>query len=156
LGLLVGIDRSVTALKFAADASGPPRKDDGHAPLWIAGDALRLPLADRSVEVAVCSLFLHHLEQPQIVTILQEAARVARRAVVVGELVRSWPAWIATYIATRVLSRSWIFHADGPRSVRAAFRARELRELAATAGLLGAQVRRVFPFRYIMTWQRPR
>jgi ubiquinone/menaquinone biosynthesis C-methylase UbiE len=116
---------------------------------------LRLPIADHGVDVVTCSLFLHHFDEPEVIMILQEACRVARRAIVVGELVRSRSAWLLTCLVTRLMSRSWIFHVDGPRSVRAAFRANELRNLAGQAGLLPVTVKRVFPFRYVMTWRRP-
>lgn len=171
---LIGLDRSLDALRYArcearasshADGDSQPLpteqwhtiqgKSRGESMRWIAGDALRLPFADGSVDVAVCSLFLHHFDSEESTIILREAARVARRGVIIGELVRSWPAWVGTYVVTRALSRSWIFHTDGPRSVRASFRAGELQTLAGRAGMRGAHVRRVFPFRYIMIWQKP-
>jgi len=146
-GRLIGLDVSSVALAFARE-----RQPGIH---WVAGEAKRLPLADRSVDVVTCSLFLHHFDEPDAITILREAARVARRAVIVGELVRSSLAWTLTYLTTRTLSRSWIFHVDGPRSVRAAFRAGELRALAGQAGLEPVKIRRCFPLRYLMIWHKP-
>lgn len=53
------------------------------APHIIAGSALEIPLADDSVDVAVCIRLLHHFKSPELrIRTLQELARVARVAVV--------------------------------------------------------------------------
>ncbi|GAB4142066.1 MAG: hypothetical protein Fur0037_09120 [Planctomycetota bacterium] len=54
------------------------------APPCAVGDALRLPLADRAVDGVVVMRFLHHLEPGLARRALAEAARVARRFVVVS------------------------------------------------------------------------
>lgn len=144
---LFGLDRSNFALSSA-------RRWNGSGIRWICGDATNIPLADASVDVVTCSLLLHHFDEPGAEAILREAARVARRGVVIGDLSRSSLAWAATWTATRMLSRSRIFHVDGPRSVRAAYRREELAELARRAGLAGAMVVQRFPFRLMLTWRR--
>jgi ubiquinone/menaquinone biosynthesis C-methylase UbiE len=146
-GNLVGIDVSHFALTCG-------RKWQGPAFLGVVGDVRRVPLADDSVDVVTSQLLLHHFEGPEIVVILREAARVARRGVVIADLSRSWLAWGLTWLTTRLVSRSRIFHHDGPRSVRAAHRARELAEYAERAGLMRARVRRVFPFRLVLVWRK--
>lgn len=146
-GLLIGLDRSEFALQCA-------RTWHGRVAQYAATDARRLPFSDNSIDVVTCSLFLHHFDDPEAIVILHEAARVCRRGVVVADLARSWPAWVLTWLATRIVSRSWIFHVDGPRSVRAAFRASELADLAQQAGLAGARVECRFPFRLQLIWRK--
>lgn len=141
-----GIDRSEFALKLAA--AGVP------AGSWIVADVRRLPLAAGSIDVVVCTLLLHHFDPDDVVAVLGEAARVARSAVVVSDLTRSRLALAATWLATRVLSRSWVFHTDGARSVRAAFTAAEMRTLARRADMHGAKVVSQFPFRMLLAWQK--
>jgi len=145
--LLIGLDRSAFALHCAA-------RWHPHDLRWVAADARHIPLADNSVDVVTSSLFLHHFGATDAVDLLREAARVARRGVVIGDLARSWPAWALTGLVTRVLTRSRLVHVDGPRSVRAAFGAAELADLADQAGLDGASVERQFPFRLILTWTK--
>lgn len=145
---LIGLDQSAHSVSQA-------QRWHGDALEFIVGDARRIPLDDASVDVATCSLFLHHFDEDDVVRILAEMARVARRGVVVGDLSRSTLAWALTWASTRVLSRSRLFHVDGPRSVRAAFRQRELLNIARRAGLTGARARSVFPFRYILSWSKP-
>lgn len=112
----------------------------------VAGDAFHLPIRPRSVDFVFCSLFLHHFEDAQVVALLAEFARAARRAVLAIDLERSRIAY-HFLPATR-----WIFHwdpimlNDGPISVRASFRKHELLALAGRAGLERPRVRRHTPW----------
>lgn len=147
--LLIGTDRSPFALTDARAYLAAVQ-----SARFVAGDAMRLPFADRSLDVVVCSLLLHHFDSDGAIRFLQEAARVACRAVIVGDLNRNRLAWAMTWLFTRLTSRSRIFHVDGPRSVRAAYRPEEVRALTNAAGLRMATVQPSFPFRWIMIWQR--
>lgn len=101
----------------------------------VRGDALSLPLGDGGVDVALASLFLHHLDDDAAVRLLCELARVARTGVVVSDIVRHPLA----LLGIRVLTRLGPFHPmtrhDGALSVRRAYTEAELRDLAARAGL---------------------
>ncbi|MGH9467896.1 MAG: methyltransferase domain-containing protein [Terriglobales bacterium] len=94
----------------------------------VAGDALRLPFADRSFEVVMCNLFLHHFHGAAAGQVLGEMARVARRAVVINDLERHWAAYAAIWLLRPRFSR--ITRYDGPRSVRQAYTAEEMEQLA--------------------------
>lgn len=106
----------------------------------LLGNAFQLPFADDSFEYVMCSLFLHHFTDPEVVELLSEFRRVAQRGVLVCDLERN----ILPYLflpATKPLFR-WqrlTLH-DGPISVRAAFRKVELSELARKAGLKNIDV----------------
>ena len=52
-------------------------------------DGRSLPWPDRSFDVVHASLLVHHLEPPEALAFLREAARVARLGVVVNDLVRA-------------------------------------------------------------------
>ncbi|MEO1717025.1 MAG: metalloregulator ArsR/SmtB family transcription factor [Planctomycetota bacterium] len=68
---VLAVDQSEAMLETAAAVLG------SHANIeLICGDLEAVPLADRSVDAAVISLVLHHVENPQAV--LAEAARVLR------------------------------------------------------------------------------
>lgn len=151
---LIGLDRSPFAIANARAHLRQSQTALNQPVEFAVGDALQLPFADQSVDFVICSLLLHHFDPEDAVRLLQEAARVARHAVVIGDLDRSTLAWLLTWIVTRLISRSRLFHVDGPRSVRAAYRPAELLRLAIQAGLRTATVRKVFPFRWTMIWQR--
>jgi SAM-dependent methyltransferase len=109
---------------------------------WSAGlpirflrlDARRLPFRDRSVDVVLCSLMLHHLTEADAVGALRELARVARRRLIVNDLRRSRVAYALIWLITR-FSRNPLTRYDSPVSVERAFTPGELTTLAREAGL---------------------
>jgi SAM-dependent methyltransferase len=141
-----GCDLSPTAIESAARA----------APglTFFVHDALRDPLP-AGYDVVTCSLFLHHLSDEDAVTLLGRLAAAAGRMVLVNDLARSRFNFAAVWAACRLLTRSPVVRFDGPASVRSAFTAAEAAALAARAGLAGAVVRRRFPCRYLLRWDRP-
>ena len=120
----------------------------------LAADVTALPFPPASFDFVLSMLFLHHFSDEGVTSILREASRVARMGIVIGDLTRSRVAWITTWLATHATSRSRVFHVDGPRSVRAAFRPAELKSLTQYAGLRNATVARRFPFRMILVWKK--
>ena len=141
-----GVDFSPVALSLAA-ATVPSGS-------WIAADVRQLPLASGTIDVVMCTLLLHHFDHQDAIAVLAEAARVARIAVLVSDLTRSPIAWAVTWLATRILSRSWVFHIDGPRSVRGAYVPAEMQDLARRAGMQNAILTRQFPFRMLLLWHK--
>jgi SAM-dependent methyltransferase len=102
-------------------------------PEAVVGDALDLPFPPCSFDLVSCSLFLHHLEPGAIKRFVQEALRVARIALVINDLRRSWPHWLMV-ASSRPLFRSRMAWRDGVVSVRRAYTEPELRTLLAGAG----------------------
>ncbi|GJM23969.1 MAG: hypothetical protein DHS20C16_03840 [Phycisphaerae bacterium] len=145
----VGLDRSPFAISDAQSHVGAAQTTE-----FVVGNALQLPFASQSIEVVVCSLLLHHFDPEEATKLLKEASRVASKAVVVSDLDRTALAWLVTWTATRLMSRSRLFRVDGPLSVRAAFRPAEALDLATGAGMARATVRKAFPFRWMMIWRR--
>ena len=78
--------------------------------------------------------------------------RQAGAHLLVQDLVRSRWGYVLAWTGLRILSRSRVAHSDGPLSVRAGFRPEELLDLAREAGLDGAQVRRAWPERLVLSW----
>jgi ubiquinone/menaquinone biosynthesis C-methylase UbiE len=113
--------------------------------VFLQGDALALPLSPASVDMAISSLTLHHLEPGPAQRCLAEMEAVARLGWVVNDLARSRAAWALVWLATRAFARSAVSRHDGPLSVRRAYTADEMRALCERAGLAGARVRR-YPF----------
>jgi ubiquinone/menaquinone biosynthesis C-methylase UbiE len=134
---VVATDVHASTLRLAREhVAGEPGVETALA------DALCLPYADGTFDVAMMNMALHHFDEEHAVRALRELRRVAHRAVVVTDLVRSRPA----LLGARLLSLTvWLAHPvtrhDGPNSVRAAFTAAELRGRARRAGLERARVR---------------
>ena len=70
------------------------------------------------------------------------------------DLIRSHVDLLLTWIGTRLLSRSPIVQIDGPLSVGGAFQLDEVAQLAAAAGLVGAEISRFWPERFLLSWSR--
>ena len=105
-------------------------------------------------DVAVSSLFLHHLEDDAAVAVLRSMAAAARMGIVISDLVRSGLGLALAVLGTTVLSGSRVARVDGPRSVRAARTPAEYRRLLDAAGLATASIRRTWPERVLLTWSR--
>lgn len=95
----------------------------------ITGDARRLPLADKSVDIVTCSLVLHHLDEADALVMLRECDRVARQRVIIAELERSWLAILLLWIVSFPLRFHPISRHDGAVSIRRGFLAGELKRL---------------------------
>lgn len=118
----------------------------------LCGDALRLPVADGAVDVAVCSQLLHHFAEPEALIVLRELDRVARRRVVVSDLRRSWLAAAGIWLASFPLRFHPVSRHDGVVSVLRGFTARELSALVREATGREARVRRHPGFRLTASW----
>lgn len=88
---VVGLDLHPTTLELAQEharaswkLAEPPRLE------FVRGDALALPLGDRAVDYVICSMFLHHLRGADAKRVVGEMVRVARRGVIVNDLLRTW------------------------------------------------------------------
>jgi ubiquinone/menaquinone biosynthesis C-methylase UbiE len=100
---------------------------------FLRGDAACLPLRSASVDLALCTLALHHFTEEAAVAALAEMRRVARSWAVVGDLCRAPVAYAAVWFATRFTPNP-MTRKDGPLSVQRAFTPEELRALATQAG----------------------
>jgi ubiquinone/menaquinone biosynthesis C-methylase UbiE len=77
-GDVVGLDQSKRMLQLAQEQAPSAR--------FVQGDALDLPFENDSFERAFASYFYCHLEEPERVTFLAEARRVAPELVIVGSV----------------------------------------------------------------------
>jgi ubiquinone/menaquinone biosynthesis C-methylase UbiE len=137
----LGIEKSETLARIAAD----------HTTVMSA-DALRLPLADHSVDIVMCSQVLHHFERAQAMAVLREMHRVARRRVIVSDLRRSWIAAAGIWLASFPLLFHPVSRHDGVLSVLRGFTRRELGELVQQSVGQGADVRYRLGFRVTASW----
>ncbi len=145
-----GCDVSGTAVRFAAENAarrGLPAR-------FFELDCIEDELPS-DYDAIVCTLFLHHLGRGEILKLFASAIRSGARLVLASDLVRSRAGYWLAILATRLLTRSEVVHADGPRSVERAFSVEEMRGVVRDAGLAGATVRRAWPFRMLVEWERP-
>lgn len=147
---IVALEAHPTILRYAARAAdGTP---EVHV---VAGDALEAPIRPGSVDVALCSLVLHHLPEEAVVALFRRLAELVRLGFVVSDFRRGRLAWAAVWLVTRAVSHSPMTRHDGPLSVRRAYTPHELAHLAACAELPDMRWHRAPAFRQIGVWIRP-
>lgn len=149
----IGLDVRVDGCDVSETAVALARMRPGLASFTCL-DVLRDPLPE-GYDVVCCSLFLHHLEGEDAVTMIAKMARATRRLVLVNDLARSRFGYALAWAGCRLLSRSYVVQHDGPASVAAAFTPSEARELAVQAGLFGAKVETRWPERFLLSWSKP-
>jgi 2-polyprenyl-3-methyl-5-hydroxy-6-metoxy-1,4-benzoquinol methylase len=119
----------------------------------VRGDVLRFPFRDRSVDFIITTHFFHHLTDDQIVQVLREFDRVAKRGIIVNDLIRNRRAVLWIKLLTLWANR--YVQVDGPQSVRKAFKIREIEALAAKAGVGWLKARKHFGHRFTLAGLRP-
>lgn len=129
----------------------------------IGADACRDPLPG-GFDVVMCSLFLHHLTEDEAERVLgamrsacarDPGATIPTGLVVVADLARTRRGLALAAVGSRTLTRSPIVHEDAVRSVRAGWTREELRTRFDRAGMSRARVRKVWPERWLVTWEAP-
>jgi 2-polyprenyl-3-methyl-5-hydroxy-6-metoxy-1,4-benzoquinol methylase len=147
---IAGCDRSPVAVETARRRAADAGADIDFFPLDLFSEPLPI-----DYDAITCSLFLHHLHEPQAVDLLRRLAGAARRLVLINDLARGLLEYALVYFATRLLSRSPVVHTDGLLSMRAAFTPNEAVALAWQAGMTGAIVERRRPCRFLLAWVKP-
>ncbi|HVB32555.1 MAG TPA: methyltransferase domain-containing protein [Gemmatimonadaceae bacterium] len=118
----------------------------------VCGDALALPFATASVDVVICSQLLHHFVRDDAVRLVRELHRVARHAVIVSDLRRSWLAAAGFWLASFPLRFHAVTRHDGVVSVLRGFTAGELAALVRDATGATPRVRRRLGYRLTAVW----
>jgi ubiquinone/menaquinone biosynthesis C-methylase UbiE len=116
----------------------------------IRGNALNLPFTENSFDYAICSLFTHHFTDENIIAILREMARVARRKIFVIDLHRHRMAYLSYQIFCAAFRISPLVAQDGLLSILRSFKPHELQFLAEKANLQSISVERHLPFRLVL------
>ncbi|MFK7820707.1 MAG: methyltransferase domain-containing protein [Planctomycetaceae bacterium] len=142
-----GCDISPVAIEVATQQA----RDTGcNRVNFFQHDVLQDTLA-QSYDVVMCSLFLHHLDESDALTLLAFMRQTASQLVLVDDLQRTrfgyWLAWTGC----RLLSRCYVVHVDGPRSVEGAFTVAEAKGLALRAEWCEPKIDRHWPERFLMS-----
>jgi len=98
-------------------------------------DLLRLDFPDKSFDIVLCSLALHHLGTRDAVKLIREMHRLSRVGLIVNDLNRSWLGAWAAWLYTHATTRNPLTLNDSYISVLRAFTPNELRDFALEAGL---------------------
>jgi len=117
----------------------------------VRGDALELPFSEAQFDYVICSLFTHHFVDEQVVEILREMSRVAKRRIFIIDLHRHPVAYLLYTTLGKLVLHNRLLRHDGALSILRSFKVDELRELAQRAGLRDIRVERHFPYRLVLS-----
>jgi ubiquinone/menaquinone biosynthesis C-methylase UbiE len=143
---LVGLELNARSARAIADESSHYQGISA-----IRADAFKLPFKDREFDFAINSLFLHHFTETQVVALLREMARVARRQIYVIDLHRHPVAYYFYTTVGKLMLHNRLLREDGALSIRRSFKPNELLSLGQRAGLEHVQVERHFPYRLVLS-----
>ncbi|MEA2709402.1 MAG: hypothetical protein QOF78_2003 [Phycisphaerales bacterium] len=144
---IVGLDLHETTCELARAATRhEPRIE------IVRGDALDPPFDAGSFDYALSSMFLHHLSDTDAVRALAAMGRVARRGIVLADIVRNARAYAWISLLT-LLSNRMVRH-DARVSVAQAFDKAEALQLRDRAGVGFAGFYRHFAHRFVLAGER--
>ena len=161
-----GIKTSIVALepepvtaRVAATLTNPPfipllqRGKEGNfrrcAILVVRGDGYAPPFRAGSFDFVLASQLLHHFSEEKIVALLRTWSQLARRAIIISDLVRHPVAYHGIRLITKICTRNVMTRTDAPLSVRRAFTMGEWRELFRRAQVGRFQIFSMFPYRML-------
>jgi ubiquinone/menaquinone biosynthesis C-methylase UbiE len=115
----------------------------------LRGDAMAPPFGADSFDFVLTSQLLHHFKDEQIIALLRTWARLARRGIIVSDLVRHPVAYHGIRLLTKGFTRNIMTRTDAPLSVQRACTISEWRELLRQADVGRLRVQWMFPFRVL-------
>jgi SAM-dependent methyltransferase len=113
----------------------------------IQSDAAAPPFRPSSFDIVTASQFLHHFTEDKIITLLHRWAILARRAIIISDLIRHPAAYYGIYALTRLCTRNVMTINDAALSVQRALTLREWRKLFKKASVGRVHIRAIAPFR---------
>jgi SAM-dependent methyltransferase len=137
---LVGVDlnpRSETAAKSVTPKTMPIH--------YITGDYA--DMADEGFDFIISSLVAHHMTRAELIAFLRFMEANAERGWFINDLHRHGFAWLGYPLLANLMRWHPIVRHDGRLSIARSYRPEEWPPLLDEAGVQGARVRRVFPFR---------
>jgi 2-polyprenyl-3-methyl-5-hydroxy-6-metoxy-1,4-benzoquinol methylase len=137
---LVGVDLNPRS-EMAANAATPKTM-----PIhYITGDYA--DMASEGFDFIVSSLVAHHMKRAELIAFLQFMDANAKCGWFINDLHRHGFAWLGYPLLANLMRWHPIVRHDGRLSIARSYRPEEWPPLLEEAGVKGAKVRRVFPFR---------
>jgi ubiquinone/menaquinone biosynthesis C-methylase UbiE len=129
---VTAVDNMPSMLKMAQEAAPDVA--------LVQADALRLPFAQRTFDLAVCALAFHHLRFDQCVSLLRAMDRLTTRGFIVSDLRRDRLALLAIQSGMRLIRSHPFTRYDAPTSVRRAYTPREYEKMIALSGVRNMRI----------------
>jgi SAM-dependent methyltransferase len=140
-----GVDQNPDAIAYLKRHCRKYAEIDG-----VVSDYKQFLNRKQPIDIIHCSLFCHHVPDPELVELLRRMNTLARVGFVINDLQRNPLAYYGAKFITWVLNGSSLSKNDGPISVLRGFRRKELERLLQKAGVENYAVHRKWGFRYLV------
>lgn len=141
---LTGVDINIHCVEFAKDRYG-------HLGIEFICSDYKTSSVDP--DIIFSSLFCHHFNNEELVSMLQWMQQHCRRGFFINDLHRHALAWWSIKGLTKAFSRSYLVKNDAPLSVLRSFKKKEWRQLLQKAGI-EAVVNWQWAFRYLIVYKK--
>jgi len=141
---IIALDRDKTAVAESLRQSLPV----------VCGDALRLPFADRSIDLVTAVKFAHHFSGVSLTRLILEMTRVASRRIVVLDIRRHQLAYWGFRAWSQVFTSNRLVRYDGSLSVLRGFTREELLSEVASITDFSWEVRSYAVFQLALVGRR--
>jgi len=119
---------------------------------FLVSNVVKDPLPD-DYDFIVSSLFLHHLDEEALVSLLRSFPKTNLKLAVFSDLIRSQLGWLLCAFVGNILTQSPVVKKDAILSLQAAYTPAEILLLAKRAGLKNVSMKRVWPERFLLIWR---
>lgn len=119
---------------------------------FVCGSIFALPFATASADLVIAAQVVHHFPPEQLPAVFSELNRVARQAVLVSDLQRSWLAAAGLWLTSFPLGFHPVSRHDGVVSVLRGFAPAELQDGVRSATGAEAEVRTFAGWRVTADW----
>ena len=144
---VIGVDNQAAMLRMAS-----ARVPDV---FLVQADALALPFAPNSFDLAFCALAFHHLGFDASVRLLAAMDTLTTRGFIVSDLRRDLPTLWGVQAALAAVQAHPFSRHDGPASVRRAFSLWEYRRMVALSGVQEVRLHTHWYFRVALVQTKP-
>ncbi len=111
----------------------------------LQADLFDLPFDDKSFDIVLCSLVIHHFSEDEAIRLLQRMQRLSRVGLIVNDLNRSWLAAGIIWLYIHATTRNPLMLFDSHTSVLRAFTRDDLAVMTKKAGMKNFTIR-TLPF----------
>jgi 2-polyprenyl-3-methyl-5-hydroxy-6-metoxy-1,4-benzoquinol methylase len=142
---LTGIDMNPDVIKYLENHCSTYPEITG-----ITADYQEFLQRNTSVDIVHCSLFCHHLNDDELISLFTYFNEKVTTGFVINDLRRNWLAYYSAWFFTRLLLGTILAKNDGPVSVLRAFKISELKLLLEKANIKNYMIQKKRLFRFLV------
>jgi SAM-dependent methyltransferase len=142
---LTGVDMNADAISYLNRHCSQYPEISG-----FTGDYLDYMNQVKTVDIVLCSLFCHHLNDTEILSLFECFKDKAKVGFVINDLKRNRMAYYSAWLFTRIFNGTKLARNDGPVSVLRGFQYKELDKLLSQSGLDSYTISEEWIFRFLI------